>query len=63
MPTRIQIRRGLSSEWSSENPMLAEGEIGYETDTGYKKIGNGVDSWNNLVYTGHDQEVLFWTFS
>lgn len=63
MPTRIQIRRGLASEWSSEDTLLAEGEIGYETDTGHQKIGNGVDSWNNLPYTGQDQEVMLWTFS
>lgn len=63
MPTRIQIRRGLASEWTAANPVLAEGEVGYETDTEYKKIGNGVDSWNTLVYTGHDQEVLFWTYA
>lgn len=63
MPTRIQIRRGLASEWTSADPVLAEGEIGYETDTKYEKIGNGVDSWNILPYTGQDQEVLFWTFA
>lgn len=47
---RIQIRRGTSSEWSSANPVLLAGELGYETDTGRLKIGNGSTSWNDLPY-------------
>ena len=52
MITRIQLRRGLASEWESENPTLAEGEVGFETDTGQFKIGNGTDPWNDLSYGG-----------
>lgn len=52
MITRIQLRRGLSSEWEAENPTLAEGELGVETDTGKFKIGNGTDPWDDLPYGG-----------
>jgi hypothetical protein len=49
MPTyRIQLRRGTGSEWSAQNPTLALGELGYETDTGNVKIGDGASSWNSL---------------
>jgi hypothetical protein len=63
MITRIQVRRGTFPEWVTENPVLEQGEIGYETDTQRYKIGNGLDNWNNLRYTGFEQEVLFWTYA
>ena len=46
--TQIQIRRGTAAQWSSANPILASGEFGYETDTGYFKIGDGTTTWNSL---------------
>lgn len=57
MPTadiRLQIRKGTSSEWALENPLLAEGEVGAEVDGGRLKVGNGVDRWNVLPYVGSD---------
>jgi hypothetical protein len=48
--TRIQLRRGTSSEWSSSNPILAPGEAGFETDTGKFKVGNGSSNWTALEY-------------
>jgi len=50
MATKIQIRRGIASSWSYENPTLASGEIGLETDTNYIKIGNGISQWSSLPY-------------
>ena len=48
----VQKRRGTAAEWASSNPVLAEGEDGYETDTGRTKIGNGEDQWGDLEYVG-----------
>ena len=45
---QIQVRKGTASEWSSANPVLLVGEIGYETDTAYWKIGDGVTAYNSL---------------
>lgn len=50
MATRIQVRRDSSSSWSSNNPTLSNGEIGFETDTYKFKIGDGSTSWSNLSY-------------
>jgi hypothetical protein len=47
--TQIQFRRGTAAQWSSTNPVLASGELGYETDTGNFKIGNGSSAWNSLL--------------
>jgi hypothetical protein len=51
MAVRIQLRRGLSSQWASVNPVLAEGELAVETDTRRYKVGDGVTVWNSLEYT------------
>ena len=48
----MQFRRGTASEWTIANPILAEGEMGIETDTSLFKIGNGVDDWDTRPYGG-----------
>ena len=48
---RIQLRRDTADNWTAINPILAEGEIGYET-TGFKrmKVGDGKNRWAALSY-------------
>jgi hypothetical protein len=48
--TRLQVRRGSASNWTSTNPTLYAGEIGYETDSGRFKIGDGTKDWISLDY-------------
>lgn len=48
MATRMQQRRGTAAQWQAANHTLADGEIGYETDTKIVKIGDGVTPWNTL---------------
>jgi hypothetical protein len=50
--TQIQVRRSLAATWTSTNPTLAAGEIGFETDTGKFKIGTGSSTWTALSYAG-----------
>lgn len=50
MADKIQIRRDTASNWSSANPILAEGEMGLETDNHRFKAGDGSTSWNSLSY-------------
>ena len=49
---QLQLRRGVSTDWFTVNPILAAGEIGLETDTNQFKIGNGMTGWNSLAYGG-----------
>ena len=44
------LRRDTAANWSAKNPILREGEEGYETDTGKRKVGDGTTEWNNLKY-------------
>ena len=50
MTTKIQVRRDTSSNWTNTNPILSLGEVGFETDTGKFKIGNGSSLWSALDY-------------
>jgi hypothetical protein len=50
MATRIQMRRGTTSEWNSANPTLNEGEIGYNSTLGQIKVGDGSSLWSELDY-------------
>ena len=48
----IKLRRGTAAQWTASNPILAEGEMGLETDTRKFKVGTGVGAWNSLSYWG-----------
>ena len=50
MATRMQQRRGTASQWTTANPILNAGEIGWESDTNSFKIGDGTNTWSNLDY-------------
>ena len=50
MPYQIQFRNDTSTNWTSVNPVLAQGELGLETDTSKYKIGDGTTAWNSLSY-------------
>lgn len=50
MTSRLQNRRDTAANWTSNNPTLAAGEIGLETDTTKYKIGTGTTAWNSLAY-------------
>lgn len=51
MPVQIQQRRDTAANWAAVNPVLALGEVGWETDTRLCKLGDGSTTWNSLAYT------------
>jgi hypothetical protein len=53
--TKIQFRRDTAVNWSTINPTLGAGEIGYVTGgsnawgkVGYFKVGDGTSAWKDL---------------
>jgi hypothetical protein len=50
MAVQIQLRNDTAANWTEEDPILAQGEMGIETDTRLFKIGNGIDTWSELSY-------------
>ncbi len=53
----MQQRRGTAAQWTAANPILAAGEIGFETDTSKFKMGNGSSTWGNLQYFANAAEL------
>ena len=51
---QIQFRRGTSEEWAAANPVLAEGEPGYDKTNGDFKVGDGLTQWLDLLPLGTD---------
>jgi len=48
--TAIQLRNDTNANWTSDNPTLAHGEMGLETDTNRIKFGDGSTAWTELPY-------------
>ena len=46
----LQIRHDEAADWTTRNPILAQGEYGLETDTFLIKVGDGVRDWAHLPY-------------
>jgi hypothetical protein len=47
--------RGTAAEFVQANPILKPGQIGYETETGLFKTGNGKTAWNSFTKYSADQ--------
>jgi hypothetical protein len=51
MAVKIQFRRDTAANWTAvSSTVLSAGEVGYESDTGNIKIGDGTTQWQNLAY-------------
>lgn len=50
MATKILIRRDTAANWTANDPVLFQGEIGYDLTNKKLKIGDGSTSWNSLEY-------------
>jgi pimeloyl-ACP methyl ester carboxylesterase len=61
MATQITLRRDTYANWTSLNPVLAEGEIGLVTNFADNntriKIGDGATAWEDLDYFTTSQDL------
>jgi hypothetical protein len=51
MANRIQLRRDTAANWTRENPILSQGEPGFDLTANKLKVGDGVTAWADLAYT------------
>lgn len=66
-----QFKRGTAQRWIEVNPILRQGEPGFEYDTGKLKIGDGFTPWLALPYindgnvdvSGQEEMVTVATYS
>ena len=49
-PAILRHRRDTAANWTSNNPVLEAGQLGYETDTLKFKLGDGTTAWTSLSY-------------
>ena len=56
--TTFQLKRGTAQRWIEVNPILKQGEPGFEYDTGKLKIGDGIRHWTELVYINNGKEEI-----
>ncbi|HEP7262023.1 TPA: hyaluronidase HylP [Streptococcus pyogenes] len=50
IPLRVQFKRMTASEWARSDVILLESEIGFETDTGFARAGDGHNRFSELGY-------------
>lgn len=43
-----------AAEWTAQDRVLADNEIGIESDTGFAKLGDGATAWSSLGYFNAD---------
>lgn len=47
---QFQMRRDITANWTSANPVLGQGELGLDTTLNRFKIGDGTTAYNSLGY-------------
>lgn len=47
----LRHRRDTAANWTAANPVLEDGQLGFETDTRKSKLGDGTTAWTALAYT------------
>lgn len=60
----VRLRGDVAANWTANNPVLAQDEIGIERDTNRLKIGDGSTPWADLPYWGlgdHQHNDLYYT--
>ncbi|EZL99345.1 hyaluronidase HylP [Streptococcus pyogenes] len=50
IPLRVQFKRMKAAEWARSDVILLESEIGFETDTGFVRAGDGHNRFSELGY-------------
>ena len=55
----INTQRGTAAALTATNPVIADGQAVYETDTGRIKIGDGVTAWVSLRYVTTNQTSAY----
>ena len=64
-----QFKRGTAQRWIEVNPVLRQGEPGFEYDTGKLKIGDGFTPWLTLPYindvdvSGQEEIIVVSTYN
>lgn len=62
MASRLQFRRDTKASWGAYDPVLADGEIGIERDSGRFKLGDGIKTWSLLPFSSNRLADDYFTY-
>src|SRR5690554_1817418 len=48
----IQYRRGTAEQWAAVNPVLADGEVGFDRTNSQIRVGDAARVWSDLEPIG-----------
>ena len=49
--TRIILKNDSTANWTSKDPVLLKGEVGFDLDLGIFKVGDGIKKWSEITVT------------
>lgn len=52
------LRDDTAANFTADNPVLAAGEIGWESNTRKMKVGDGVTAWTSLGYAAGEAAAI-----
>lgn len=55
---KFQLRRDTLVDWSTSNPILRQGEPGYDSTVNGLKIGDGITPWSQLAYLAGSNGII-----
>jgi hypothetical protein len=61
MAVKLQFRRDTAANWETNNPILSEGELGLDTTNQRFKIGDGVNTWDNIEFSQYTNKAETFT--
>lgn len=57
--TRIILKNDSTANWTSKDPVLLKGEVGFDLDLGIFKVGDGIKKWSEITVTYSNlQDIL-----
>lgn len=57
MANKIQLRRDTAANWTRNNPILADGELGLDITNNKVKAGDGTTAWAGLSFLSSDEHT------
>jgi hypothetical protein len=58
--SQIQIRRDTTVNWTSNNPVLADGEVAIDTTSKRIKVGDGSTAWTYLGFANDSESIILY---
>ena len=58
--TQVQLRRDTTTNWSTNDPVLATGELAIDTTLKKIKVGDGSNNWSGLPFVNDGESIILY---